>query len=133
MNLSQAIVCIDKDHCRRISIFKFSPNAINEIFTDINPLSRVLVFLVRKGSVNIVVAYKLQSFPLTNQFDKGVYGSNRFMFNFHRNPTLEQRIYKIILLILCLYENEDNYLVASIAARAAYKNIKNYIKEIDNE
>ena len=69
MTLSQAILFIDKGHCKKVSIsiefgdgsrsevFKFSPNAINEIFNRIYPLSRVLAFLDRKGSVNIVVAY----------------------------------------------------------------------------
>ena len=76
MTLSQAILCIDKDYCKRVAIsiefsdgsrsevFKFSPNAINEIFTRISPLSRVLAFLDRKGSVNIVVAYAAQPFSL---------------------------------------------------------------------
>ena len=76
MTLSQAILCVDKDYCKRVSIsvefsdgsrsevFKFSPNAINEIFTRISPLSRVLAFLDRKGSVNIVVAYAAQPFSL---------------------------------------------------------------------
>lgn len=75
MTLSQAIVCIDKDTCRKIAIsvefrdgsrsevFKFSPLEINAIFNRINPLSRVLAFFDRKGSVNIVVAYVAQ--PVT--------------------------------------------------------------------
>ena len=69
MTLSQAVLCIDKDYCKKVSIsiefgdgsrsevFKFSPNSINEIFTRISPISRVLAFLDRKGSVNIVVSY----------------------------------------------------------------------------
>ena len=69
MTLSQAVLCIDKDYCKKVSIsvefgdgsrsevFKFSPDAINKIFARISPLSRVLAFLDRKGSVNIVVAY----------------------------------------------------------------------------
>ena len=69
MTLSQAVLCIDKDYCKKVSIsvefsnrsrtevFKFSPNSINEIFARVSPLSRVLAFLDRKGSVNIVVAY----------------------------------------------------------------------------
>lgn len=84
MTLSQAILCIDKDYCKRVSIsvefsdgsrsevFKFSPNAINEIFTRISPLSRVLAFLDRKGSVNIVVAYAAQPFSLRKQIVEGV-------------------------------------------------------------
>lgn len=83
MTLSQAILCIDKDYCKRVSIsiefgdgsrsevFKFSPNAINEIFARISPLSRVLAFLDRKGSVNIVVAYAAQPFSLRKQIDEG--------------------------------------------------------------
>ena len=79
MTLSQAILCIDKDYCKKVSIsvefsdgsrsevFKFSPNAINEIFTRISPLSRVLAFLDRKGSVNIVVAYAAQPSLLRKQ------------------------------------------------------------------
>ena len=79
MTLSQAILCVDKDYCKRVAIsiefsdgsrsevFKFSPNAINEIFTRISPLSRVLAFLDRKGSVNIVVAYTAQPLVLRNQ------------------------------------------------------------------
>lgn len=55
------------------------------------------------------------------------------MFNFHRKSTLEQRIYNDILRILCLYENEDIYLTAAIAAQTIYKNIKNYVKENNNE
>ena len=60
-------------------------------------------------------------------------GSLNSMFNFHRRPTLEQRIYNDILRILCLYENEDIYLTAAIAAQTIYKNIKNYVKENNNE
>lgn len=84
MTLSQAILCIDKDYCKRVSIsiefgdgsrsevFKFSPNAINEIFARISPLSRVLAFLDRKGSVNIVVAYAAQPFTLRKQIVEGI-------------------------------------------------------------
>lgn len=72
MTLSQAIACIDKDTCRKIAIsvefgdgsrsevFKFSPLEINLIFTRISPFFRVLAFLDRKGSVNIVVAFTAQ-------------------------------------------------------------------------
>ena len=85
MTLSQAILCIDKDYCRKVSVsiefgdgsrsevFKFSPNAINEIFARISPLSRVLAFLDRKGSVNIVVAYAAQLTTLRKQIDEGVW------------------------------------------------------------
>ena len=85
MTLSQAILCVDKDYCKRVSIsvefsdgsrsevFKFSPNAINEIFTRISPLSRVLAFLDRKGSVNIVVAYAAQPFSLRKRIVEGAY------------------------------------------------------------
>lgn len=85
MTLSQAILCIDKDYCKRVSIsvefsdgsrsevFKFSPDAINEIFACISPLSRVLAFLNRKGSVNIVVAYAAQPFSLRKRIAEGVY------------------------------------------------------------
>ena len=84
MTLSQAVLCIDKDYCKKVSIsvefndgsrsevFKFSPNAINEIFTRISPISRVLAFLDRKGSVNIVVAYKAQPTTLRKQIAEGV-------------------------------------------------------------
>ena len=84
MTLSQAILCIDKDYCKRVSIsvefsdgsrsevFKFSPDAINEIFARISPLSRVLAFLDRKGSVNIVVAYTAQPFTLRKQIVEGI-------------------------------------------------------------
>lgn len=86
MTLSQAIVCIDKDYCRKIAIsvefgdgsrsevFKFSPSAINEIFNRISPLSRVLAFLDRKGSVNIVVAYAAQPITIRKQIAEGVWG-----------------------------------------------------------
>ena len=86
MTLSQAILCVDKDYCKRVSIsiefgdgsrsevFKFSPDAINEIFTRISPLSRVLAFLDRKGSVNIVVAYTAEPHPLRKQIAEGVWG-----------------------------------------------------------
>ena len=86
MTLSQAVLCIDKDYCKKVSIsvefgdgsrsevFKFSPNAINEIFTRISPLSRVLAFLDRKGSVNIVVAYTAKPFSLRKQIAEGVWG-----------------------------------------------------------
>ena len=79
MTLSQAVLCIDKDYCKKVSIsvefsngsrtevFKFSPNSINEIFTRISPISRVLAFLDRKGSVNIVVAYTADPNPLRKQ------------------------------------------------------------------
>ena len=85
MTLSQAVLCIDKDYCKKVSIsiefgdgsrsevFKFSPDAINEIFASISPLSRVLAFLDRKGSVNIVVAYAPQPFTLRKQIAKGVW------------------------------------------------------------
>ena len=83
MTLSQAILCIDKDHCRKISIsiefsdgsrtvFKFVPNAINEIFNRISPLSRVLAFFDRKDIVNIVVAYAPQPLTIRKQIDEGV-------------------------------------------------------------
>lgn len=84
MTLSQAILCVDKDYCKRVSIsvefgdgsrsevFKFAPDAINEIFARISPLSRVLAFLDRKGSVNIVVAYAAQLTTLRKQIDEGV-------------------------------------------------------------
>ena len=84
MTLSQAILCIDKDYCKRVAIsiefgdgsrsevFKFSPDAINEIFARISPLSRVLAFLDRKGSVNIVVAYAAQPFTLRKQIVEGI-------------------------------------------------------------
>lgn len=86
MTLSQALVCIDKNYCRKISVsiefgdgsrsgvFKFSPIGINEIFTHISPLSRVLVFFDRKGSVNIVVAYTAQPTTLRKQIAEGVWG-----------------------------------------------------------
>lgn len=86
MTLSQAVLCIDKDYCKKVSIsiefgdgsrsevFKFSPSSINEIFARVNPLSRVLAFLDRKGSVNIVVAYTAQSFTLRKQIAEGVWG-----------------------------------------------------------
>lgn len=82
MTLSQAILCIDKDYCKRVSIsiefgdgsrsevFKFSPNAINEIFARISPLSRVLAFLDRKDTVNIVVAYAAQPIKIRKQIDE---------------------------------------------------------------
>lgn len=85
MTLSQAILCIDKDYCKRVSIsiefgdgsrsevFKFSPNAINDIFARVSPLSRVLAFLDRKGSVNIVVAYAAQPFSFRKRIAGGVY------------------------------------------------------------
>ena len=85
MTLSQAVLCIDKDYCKKVSIsvefgdgsrsevFKFSPNSINEIFTRISPLSRVLAFLDRKGSVNIVVAYTAEPRPLRKQIAVGIW------------------------------------------------------------
>ena len=85
MTLSQAVLCIDKDYCKKVSIsiefgdgsrsevFKFSPKAINEIFVHISPISRVLAFLDRKGSVNIVVAYIVQPHPLRKQIAEGVW------------------------------------------------------------
>lgn len=91
MHLSQAIVCIDKDTCRKIAIsvefgdgsrsevFKFSPSAINEIFNRISPLSRVLAFLDRKGSVNIVVAFTAQPSQLTKQIAVSVYGEQLYV------------------------------------------------------
>ena len=84
MTLSQAVLCIDKDYCKKVSIsvefsggsricaFKSSPNNINEIFANVSPLSRVLAFLDRKGSVNIVVAYAPQPFTLRKQIAEGV-------------------------------------------------------------
>ena len=55
------------------------------------------------------------------------------VYGVSRKLTLEQRIYNDILHILCLYENEDVYFIAAIAAQTIYKNIKNYIKENNNE
>ena len=86
MTLSQAVLCIDKDYCKKVSIsiefgdgsrsevFKFSPKSINEIFARVSPLSRVLAFLDRKGSVNIVVAYAPRPYPLRKQIAEGVRG-----------------------------------------------------------
>ena len=86
MTLTQAVLCIDKDYCKKVSIsvefsngsrtevFKFSPNSINEIFARVSPLSRVLAFLDRKGSVNIVVAYTAEPHPLRKQIAEGVWG-----------------------------------------------------------
>lgn len=85
MTLSQAVLCIDKDYCKKVSIsvefgdgsriaaFKSTPNNINDIFARINPLSRVLAFLDRKGSVNIVVAYTVRPYPLRKQIGEGVW------------------------------------------------------------
>lgn len=85
MTLSQVIVCIDKDCCRKIAIsiefgdgsrsevFKFSPSALTEIFNRISPRSRVLAFLDRKGSVNIVVAYAAQPITIRKQIADGVW------------------------------------------------------------
>lgn len=85
MTLSQAVLFIDKDYCKKVSIsvefsnssrtevFKFSPNAINEIFDRINPLSRVLAFFDRKGSVNIVVAYTAEPHLLRKQIPVGIW------------------------------------------------------------
>ena len=85
MTLSQAVLCIDKDYCKKVSIsvefgdgsrsevFKFSPNAINEIFACVSPLSRVLAFLDRKGSVNIIVAYTAEPHPLRKQIAEGIW------------------------------------------------------------
>ena len=86
MTLSQAVLCIDKDYCKKVSIsvefsngsrigvFKASPNNINSIFACVSPLSRVLAFLDRKGSVNIVVAYTAEPHPLRKQIAEGVWG-----------------------------------------------------------
>lgn len=91
MTLSQAVLCIDKDYCKKVSIsvefgdgsrsevFKFSPDAINEIFARISPLSRVLAFLDRKGSVNIVVAYTAQPCTLRKQIAASVWGEQIFV------------------------------------------------------
>ena len=85
MTLSQAVLCIDKDYCKKLSIsveysdgsriaaFKSTPNNINNIFARISPLSRVLAFLDRKGSVNIVVAYTAQPYPLRKQIAEGIW------------------------------------------------------------
>lgn len=85
MTLSQAVLCIDKDYCKKVSIsvefidgsriaaFKSTPNNINEIFARVSPLSRVLAFLDRKGSVNIVVAYTAEPHPLRKQIAKGIW------------------------------------------------------------
>lgn len=91
MTLSQAVLCIDKDCCKKVSIsvefgdgsrsevFKFSPDAINEIFARISPLSRVLAFLDRKGSVNIVVVYTAEPYTLRKQIAAGVYGEQLYV------------------------------------------------------
>ena len=91
MTLSQAVLCIDKDYCKKVSIsvefsngsrtevFKFSPNSINEIFARVSPLSRVLAFLDRKGSVNIVVAYTAEPHPLRKQIAANVWGEQIYV------------------------------------------------------
>ena len=91
MTLSQAVLCIDKDYCKKVSIsvefgdgsrsevFKFSPDAINEIFARISPVSRVLAFLDRKGSVNIVVAYTAQPCALRKQISGGIWGEQFYV------------------------------------------------------
>ena len=91
MTLSQAILCVDKNYCKRVSIsiefgdgsrsevFKFSPDAINEIFARISPLSRVLAFLDRKGSVNIVVAYTAEPFTLRKQIAANMWGEQIYV------------------------------------------------------
>lgn len=91
MTLSQAIVCIDKDCCRKIAIsieyadgsrsevIKFAPSDINGIFIRINPLSRVLAFLDRKGSVNIVVAYAAQPTTIRKQIAVGEWGEPAYV------------------------------------------------------
>lgn len=79
MTLSQVLVCIDKNDCRKIVIsvefgdgsraepIKFSPDEINKIFASISPLSHVLAFFERKGSVNIVLAYAALPFTISKQ------------------------------------------------------------------
>ena len=91
MTLSQAVLFIDKDHCKKVAIsiefgdgsrsevFKFSPNAINEIFNRIYPLSRVLAFLDRKDSVNIVVAYTTEPSALRKQIAEGIWGEELYV------------------------------------------------------
>lgn len=91
MTLSQALVTIDKDECRKIAIsfefadgsrsevFKFAPSDINEIFNRISSLSRVLAFLDRKGSVNIVVAYTPQPITIRKQIADGVWGEPTYV------------------------------------------------------
>ena len=91
MTLSQAVLCIDKDYCKKVSIsiefgdgsrsevFNFSSNAINEIFNRIYPLSRVLAFLDRKDSVNIVVAYTTEPPALRKQTAEGIWGEELYV------------------------------------------------------
>lgn len=91
MTLSQAVLCIDKDYCKKVSIsvefsdgsrigvFKASPDNINDIFARISPLSRVLAFLDRKGSVNIVVAYTAEPHPLRKQIAASVWGEQFYV------------------------------------------------------
>lgn len=55
------------------------------------------------------------------------------MFNFLTKPVLESKIYNELCYILYLYENEDVYFTAKVAAHSIYKIIKNYIKENNNE
>lgn len=55
------------------------------------------------------------------------------MFDFSRKPVLESKIYNELCNILYLYENEDVYFTAEIAAQSIYKIVKNYIKENNNE
>lgn len=83
MTLSQALLCIDKGYCKkvtisvefsngsRIKVSKSSPDAINDIFACVSPLSRVLAFFDRKDIVNIVVAYTAQ--PLRKQIAEGIW------------------------------------------------------------
>ena len=91
MTLSQLLVSIDKNECRKIVIsvefcdgshtepIKFSPYAVNEIFASISPLSRVIAFFDRKGSVNIVVDYAAQPITISKQIADGVWGEPTYV------------------------------------------------------
>lgn len=67
MTLSQALISIDKETTKRVcitkeykqrdrsAIYRYSPSDFNTIFKDCHPLSKVLVFIDRGATVNIVV------------------------------------------------------------------------------
>lgn len=55
------------------------------------------------------------------------------MFNFSRKPTLEDKIIGVLRTQLELYQNSDASFAATMITKNIVKEIKNYIKENNNE
>lgn len=55
------------------------------------------------------------------------------MFNFNCKPTLEDKIRCVLRTQIEFYQNADASLAATMITKSIMKEIKNYIKENNNE